>query len=37
MRTIYRTNEGPALNQALADTANLALAFGLLFAVGLIL
>ena len=37
VRTIYGTSEGPALNKALAGTANLDLLFGLLFAVGLVL
>lgn len=37
VRTIYRASEGPALNRALAGTANLDLVFSLLFAIGLIL
>jgi 1,4-dihydroxy-2-naphthoate octaprenyltransferase len=37
VRTIYRTSEGSLLNKALAGTANLDLAFGLLFALGLVL
>ena len=36
VRTIYLTREGPPLNQALAGTANLDLAFSLLFALGLL-
>ncbi len=34
---VYRTVEGPLLNKALAGTATLDLAFGVLFAVGLVL
>jgi 1,4-dihydroxy-2-naphthoate octaprenyltransferase len=37
VRTIYTTTEGPPLNKALAGTANLALVFCLLFALGLVL
>jgi 1,4-dihydroxy-2-naphthoate octaprenyltransferase len=37
IRTLYRTTEGQSLNQALAGTANLDLAFSLLFALGLVL
>ena len=37
VRTVFRTNEGPPLNKALAGTANLGLAFSLLFSLGLIL
>ena len=41
VRTLFRTEAGPAhgatLNQALAATARLDLAFSLLFAVGLVL
>lgn len=37
VRTIYETTEGPPLNRALAGTANLDLAFGILFALGLLL
>jgi 1,4-dihydroxy-2-naphthoate octaprenyltransferase len=37
VRTLYTTSEGPALNKALAGTANLDLAFSLLFALGLVL
>ena len=36
-RTVYQTTEGAQLNKALAGTANLDLAFSLLFALGLIL
>ena len=34
VRKIYETTEGPPLNKALAGTANLGLAFGILFALG---
>jgi 1,4-dihydroxy-2-naphthoate octaprenyltransferase len=37
LRTLYSGTEGPRLNQALAATANLDLAFSLLFALGLVL
>ncbi|MGD9046513.1 MAG: 1,4-dihydroxy-2-naphthoate polyprenyltransferase [Anaerolineae bacterium] len=37
IRTLYRTTEGQPLNRALAGTANLDLAFSLLFALGLVL
>jgi len=37
VRVLYRTSEGPPLNQALAGTANLDLAFSLLFALGFLL
>jgi 1,4-dihydroxy-2-naphthoate octaprenyltransferase len=37
LRTLYSGTEGPLLNQALAATANLDLAFSLLFALGLVL
>jgi 1,4-dihydroxy-2-naphthoate octaprenyltransferase len=36
IRIIYQTTEGPALNKALARTANLELAFSLLLALGLL-
>jgi 1,4-dihydroxy-2-naphthoate octaprenyltransferase len=36
-RFLYRTPEGPALNQALAGTASLDLAFSLLFSLGILL
>jgi 1,4-dihydroxy-2-naphthoate octaprenyltransferase len=35
--TIFRAEDGPALNRALASTANLDLVFSVLFAVGLVL
>ena len=37
VRTVFQTSEGPALNKALAGTANLDLAFSLLLSLGLIL
>jgi 1,4-dihydroxy-2-naphthoate octaprenyltransferase len=37
VRTTYRTDEGAALNRALAGTANLDLLFGILFGLGLVL
>jgi 1,4-dihydroxy-2-naphthoate octaprenyltransferase len=37
VRTLHQTTEGRSLNKALAGTANLDLAFGLLFALGLVL
>jgi len=37
VRTLYQTIEGPALNEALAGTASLDLAFSILFAIGLLL
>jgi 1,4-dihydroxy-2-naphthoate octaprenyltransferase len=37
VRVLYRTTEGPPLNKALAGTANLGLAFSLLFALGILL
>jgi 1,4-dihydroxy-2-naphthoate octaprenyltransferase len=37
VRTLAQTDEGPALNRALAGTANLDLAFSLLFALGWLL
>lgn len=37
VRTVYGTSEGPALNKALAGTANLDLAYSLLLALGLVL
>jgi 1,4-dihydroxy-2-naphthoate octaprenyltransferase len=37
VHTIHKSQEGPILNKALASTANLDLAFSLLFALGLIL
>jgi 1,4-dihydroxy-2-naphthoate octaprenyltransferase len=37
VRTIFRTTEGPPLNQALAGTANLDLLFSIFFALGLVL
>lgn len=37
LQTLYRTTEGQPLNRALAGTANLDLAFSLLFALGLVL
>lgn len=37
VRTIFQTTAGPPLNKALAGTANLDLAFSLLFAIGLVL
>lgn len=37
LRTIYSGTEGPRLNRALAATANLDLAFSLLFALGLVM
>lgn len=37
IQTLYRTTQGQPLNRALAGTANLDLAFGLLFALGLVL
>jgi 1,4-dihydroxy-2-naphthoate octaprenyltransferase len=36
-RTLFVTTEGPPLNKALAGTANLDLAFSVLFAIGLVL
>jgi 1,4-dihydroxy-2-naphthoate octaprenyltransferase len=37
IRVLYRTDEGPPLNKALAGTANLDLLFSLLFALGFLL
>jgi 1,4-dihydroxy-2-naphthoate octaprenyltransferase len=37
VRVLYRTDEGPALNKALAATANLDLVFSLLLALGIVL
>jgi 1,4-dihydroxy-2-naphthoate octaprenyltransferase len=37
IQTLYQTTEGQSLNRALAGTANLDLAFSLLFALGLVL
>jgi 1,4-dihydroxy-2-naphthoate octaprenyltransferase len=37
IRTVYHATEGPALNRALAGTANLDLAFSLLLSIGLLI